>query len=476
MLPTAALIVVAITMASSGLAVAVPDGFVTGREHEVRVRPVLAELPGQRGNLKKAARAVAQETVRGCDPVTVQALDRVPTTTRAGDDPSSCVVVTRTDRKRSVRLLLGPAYLAGGDLGRARARDNGSVGVLQIPLSERGRARWAFVVETVGATPVAVTLDAEAVGVQPVVTRPDGGVSLTLDRIDDLDDAIERFEQGRSEEVIELGRMASMTRDARSIFADARPRIDERSRFPADCPIDEANSSVVLGCYSAARIYLLRVDRPDLAGVMTVTAAHEMLHAVYAGLDRKERTRVDRLVDDYLTAPDPRVTAALSEYEQIEGADLADEGHSLVGTLVRDLPRALERHYAEYFVRRGAVVEAFEAYDHVFDELQATYDRLVVEVDALSAELASLESQAGGAAAEADRLFREIETLQSQGRLDESNALVGPQNAAANRANSLASRYNAQVATYNAKVAELNVAAIGVNAAYEALAPIDTSG
>jgi len=473
---TATLIAVlaAVALTSGGTAAAAPDGFVDGREHETRVRPVLAELQGQTGRLKKAARALAEETIRGCDPAAVQALDRVPTTTRGNDDPAACVVVTRTDRRTSTRLLLGPAYLAGGDLGRARVRDNGSTRLVRVPLSERGRARWAFVATAVGATPVAFTLDGEAIGVQPVATNADGTASLALVRVDDVDDVADRIEQARSEEVIELARMASMSTRGREIFAEARPRIDERTSFSADCPIDEAASSVVLGCYSGTRIYLLRVDRADLSGVLTVTAAHEMLHAAYAGLDAKERTRVDRLVDDYLATPDPRITEALGEYEQIVGTDLDDEAHSLIGTLVRDLPAPLERHYARYFGVRAAVVDAFEAYRHVFDELQATYDRLAAEVDALSAELATLDSQVSGAAAEASRLFREIESLRSQGRIDESNALVDSQNAAASRANSLAARFNALVATYNSKVDELNNAAVNVNAAYESLTPIET--
>lgn len=476
-LPTAALtfVLVAVAVASGGPAVAVPDGFVHGREHEVRVRPVLVELQGQKGRLKKAARLAAEATVLECDPAAVQALDRVPTTTRADDDPTACVVVTRTDRKRSVRLLLGPAYLAGGDLGRARIRDNGSVRVVRVPLSERGRARWGFVAATVEATPVALTLDVQTIGVQPIVTNADGTAAVILN-VDDVDGIVDRLTQARSEEVIELGRMASMSAKGRAIFADTQPRIDERTSFGGDCPIDEAASSVVLGCYSGGRIFLLRVDRADLAGVLTVTAAHEMLHAAYAHLDAEQKKRINGLIDDYLTAPDPRVTDALAEYQQIEGADLADEAHSMIGTLVRDLPPPLERYYAQYFGGRGAVVDAFEAYRHVFDDLQAAYDSLAAEVDALSAELASLDSQVRGASAEADRLLREIDSLRSQGRVDESNALVGPQNAAASSANGLVGRYNSLVATYNAKVDELNNAAISVNAAYESLTTIDQSG
>lgn len=473
------LVVSAMTLLAAGPAAAVPDGFVSGREHEVRLRPVLAEVPALRGRLGKAARVAAQETVRGCDPATVLALGTIPTTRRVDDDPSACVVVGRTDQARPPRLLLGPAYLSGSDLGRANVSSTASgADRIRVALAERGRSRWAFLAEQVAGASLAFTLDGSVIGVAPITTTTAGDASITLTPrrgFEDVEEIVDHINQARSEEVIELARMSAMSTDGRTVFADAQPRVDERTRFALDCPVDEASSSVVLGCYSGGRIFVLRVDRADLAGVMTVTSAHEMLHAAYARLDVAERRRVDDLIDDYLTAPDPRVTEALAEYEAIPGADLDDEAHSLVGTLVRALPRPLERHYARYFDRREAVIDAFDAYSHVFDELQATYDRLALEVEALATELEGLDGQIRAASAESDRLFREIESLRSQGRFDESNALVGAQNAAADRANSLAARYNALVVTHNAKVDELNNAAFDVNAAYEALTPIETS-
>ena len=475
---TVVLTAVAGMLVAAGPAAAIPDGFVSGREHEVRIRPILAEVPVLRGRLGKSARTSAEETIRGCDPAAVLALDRVPTTPPVDDDPAACVVVGRSDRRRPPRLLLGPAYLAGSDLGRPSKSGGASTSKrIRVTLNERGRSRWGFLAEQVAGAPVAFELDGEVIGVAPIVTTSSEASSITVEPrlgFADATSVASRIDQARSEEVIELGRMASMSVDARAIFGDARPRIDERTRFASDCPVDEAASSVVLGCYRAGHIYLLRVDRADLAGVMTVTAAHEMLHAAYAELGGKERGRVDGLIDEYLSTPDVRIAEALSEYEQIPGSDLDDEAHSLIGTLARDLPRPLERHYTQYFQSRDAVVDAFDAYSLVFDGLQATYDRLAAEVDALSAELAGLDSQLGGASAEADRLFREIESLRSQGRLDESNALVGSQNAAVARANSLAARYNSLVATHNAKVDELNNAAFNVNAAYESLSPIET--
>ena len=477
---TVVLVAAAGMVVAAGPAAAIPDGFVSGREHEVRIRPILAEVPASRGRLGKSARTAAEETIRGCEPAAVLALDRVPTTSRADDDPAACVVVGRSDQRRPPRLLLGPAYLVGSDLGRPNANKNSSGGErIRVALAARGRSRWSFLADQVAGAPLAFELDGSVIGVAPITTIASGEASITLTPRRAFDDSIDppvesRIDQARSEEVIELGRMASMTTDGLAIFADAQPRVDERIRFALDCPVDEAASSVVLGCYTAARIFLLRVDRADLAGVMTVTAAHEMLHAVYADLDSKEGKRIDGLIDGYLAAPDPRVTEALAEYGKIAGTDLDDEAHSLIGTLVHDLPRPLERYYARYFEGREAVVDAFDAYSHVFDELRAAYERLVVEVDALSAELSGLDSQAGAAAREADRLFRDIESLRSQGRSEESNALVGSQNAAAARANSLAARYNSLVATYNPKIEELNNAAFNVNAAYESLTPIET--
>ena len=69
----------------------------------------------------------------------------------------------------------------------------------------------------------------------------------------------------------------SMSEEGRRVFYLASPKILDRAAFGVACPEDDLGT--VLGCYAGGKIYILRVTRPELTGVMEVAAAHEMLHA-----------------------------------------------------------------------------------------------------------------------------------------------------------------------------------------------------
>ena len=252
-----------------------------------------------------------------------------------------------------------------------------------------------------------------------------------------------------------------LTPDARALFASNAPRIDDKRRFARSCPIPESPGTAILGCQGNGRIFLLRVDRPDLAAIMTVTAAHEMLHAAYSRLDPAERRRVDRLTEAaFAASTDPRLRDLVAEYDTFEPGERSNELHSLLGTEVATLGRPLQRYYRRYFRDRTRVVDAFTGYQSVFDTLKAQYDRLKAEVDGLEAQLQDLSRQLDAASVEADQLAGQIESLRSQGRVEESNRLVSTKNEAAKRAHTLADEYNGRVDQFNAKVNALNALAI----------------
>ena len=76
-----------------------------------------------------------------------------------------------------------------------------------------------------------------------------------------------------------------------------------------------ATELVVLGCYGRGTLRILRVDRPDLAPVMVVSAAHEMLHGAYERLSRPERTKIDAAIQQaYAGIDDPQLTDLVASY------------------------------------------------------------------------------------------------------------------------------------------------------------------
>ena len=56
------------------------------------------------------------------------------------------------------------------------------------------------------------------------------------------------------------------------------------------------DSSVELACYAPSdnRIFILRIDDPQLKSEMVVAAAHEMLHAAYRKMTTQERAALDK--------------------------------------------------------------------------------------------------------------------------------------------------------------------------------------
>jgi hypothetical protein len=454
----------------------VPAGFVAGKAHALRVRPILGEvLSAPKRRVRPGAAGLAAVAVASCDPARVAAIAAVPSTARAGDSASECVV-NSSDRnaRRARRYLLGPARLTGSDVVSARVRETRvskkakPTYTVEMKLTDRGSAAFAADPSTAN---LAVVVDGEVVPgtLTPTHAAVDGATALTLAFAAErrglsraaATGLVRLIGQARSEEVIGFAGLLTMTPDARALFASNSPRIDDKRRFARDCPIPESPGTFVLGCQGNGRIFLLRVDRPDLAQIMAVTAAHEMLHAAYSRLDRAERRRIDRLTEEALTAStDQRMRDLVTEYDTFEPGERSNELHSLLGTEVATLSRPLERYYRRYFRDRTRVVDAFTGYQSVFDTLKAEYDQLKSEVDGLEAQLNGLSAQRDAAGGEADQLTAEIESLRGQGRIEESNRLVGAQNSAVNRARAFADQFNGLVGQYNAKVDALNALAI----------------
>ncbi|MEX2268872.1 MAG: hypothetical protein WEA75_09320 [Acidimicrobiia bacterium] len=470
------------TAVAAGESEDVAAGFVTGREHEVRVRPVLDEVASEAAKLRRAARTSGEAAVASCDPLQASALRRkVPTTPRDGDDPAVCVVLATSNEQE--RLMLGPAQLTGSEFGRItlrRARRGRRLVVAR--LTARGGSLWAFLGAQNGDARLAFTLDGEVLDLVVLDGNDESstrGLSFTLGEKEGFSKSeAERLrgllEEAEQEDVIELGREASLSREGRELFADTAPVIREKADFVEDCPLPEADDTFVLGCYDqfTNEISILRVDRLDIRGVMPVTAAHEMLHAAYERLGRQEREKVNAMIEEFVAEnPQPRLEESLTLYTEQERAN---ELHSLVGTEVSVLSRALERHYAQYFDDRAALIALFAGYQSVFDNLETRFEQLEAELDALDAQLGNLEAQANAAGKEADSLANQIDELRAQGRFDEANNLVGPQNTAVDRANSLGAQYNAVVNEYNAKVAEANAIADSLGDLYGDLSPVES--
>lgn len=245
-----------------------------------------------------------------------------------------------------------------------------------------------------------------------------------------------------------------MTRFARQIFFDTNPQLQARAPFTSSCPAKERRQ--ILGCYIDERIFILRVGQADLAPVMDVTAAHEMLHAAYQELGSAERKRVDGWTKSFYQVTGSRDTELRQMLERYPESERTNELHSLLGTQVTSLSAELERYYTRYFVRRDAVLNANDRSGKVFDDIESRHAVLVKEIQGLATRIDELVAQETAKAAEAQRLSADIRGLREADRIEESNALVSQQNAAADRVAELQENIRRLIEQHNSRVQEIN--------------------
>ncbi len=197
----------------------------------------------------------------------------------------------------------------------------------------------------------------------------------------------------------------TMSAKAKKVFYASEPRIESTSRFNSYCGQHES-SSATLGCfapknlcheplpksidrYGCYEITLFKVQNDQLNGIVDVTAAHEMLHAVYARLDDSERQKVNRMLAQKGNelSKDDVFKKRMEVYQSLSLEERMDELHSIIGTEVSNLPNDLETYYRQYFVDRHAVTVLYSNYSEKFSVLQRKSEELAGILDSMATSI-----------------------------------------------------------------------------------------
>jgi hypothetical protein len=184
--------------------------------------------------------------------------------------------------------------------------------------------------------------------------------------------------------VEQLLERSSMNSKGKFYFYASLPAVESTQVFNDKCGRKE-ESTAILGCYTAQRIYIYDVQDARLDGIREVTAAHEMLHAAYERMNNSERTSVNALLEaEYEKLKN---NAELSErmafYDRTEPGQRDNELHSVIGTEIAAISPELEAHYKKYFTNRQSVVALHSKYASVFLDLQTRSKELISELKAL---------------------------------------------------------------------------------------------
>lgn len=170
-------------------------------------------------------------------------------------------------------------------------------------------------------------------------------------------DQVAVWQYSPSATITEYAEVTTMTDEGRFLFFASRPEIAPAAEFDAQCGIEQSLGAI--GCYRPDfRTIFLYDLGPGFESVEQVTAAHELLHAVWDRLSNAERDALEPLLEAEAAkrADDPEWVALMAHYEAIEPGERVNELHSFVGSEFADISPELEAHYARYFDDRDALV------------------------------------------------------------------------------------------------------------------------
>ncbi len=252
--------------------------------------------------------------------------------------------------------------------------------------------------------------------------------------------------------VTELATQDTMNAYTRHLFYLNRPEIlNTVAGFRKYCPENE--NTIVLGCYHSGQngIFIYNVPDPTLAGVTEVTAAHEVLHSVYARLSNSERSYVDGLLENYYQHDlrNQTVLAEVKLYQQTEPHDVMDEMNSTFGTEILDLPAPLDKYYDQFFTDRAAIVHYEQQYEGA---LTTRYNTIASDDSMLTSLQQSITSQESTLQAEYNQITSDHQQLNALLNADETSSY----NARVDGYNSEVETYNHAIATLQAEIANYN--------------------
>ena len=264
-----------------------------------------------------------------------------------------------------------------------------------------------------------------------------------------------------SSEMVTIRDKLQLTGAGEFLFNAVQPELNVAEEFNENCRNDESEIAV-LGCYTAGDIYIYNIDAAELDGIRELTAAHELLHAKWARMSDDEKVA---LVEPLARTFEANQSFLADEINSYDVSEKQEELYVRAGTEVKDLPVALEKHYAEIFKDQDAVVDFYNSYIKVFREIKAQMEELANEMEALQAEIdgkmANYETELAALEVDIANFNSCAETVGCFSSEWEfyvkRNMLVARENnlnALNDEINNLIDTYNVKVNEYNANVLE----------------------
>lgn len=257
-------------------------------------------------------------------------------------------------------------------------------------------------------------------------------------------------------EISQIENALQLTDNGTKIFRASQPALENQAEFNEHCDSHNAEVSV-LGCYTNSRIYLYRAEQSELKGVQEATAAHELLHAVWARMSGDEKNEIGAELTNYYQQHQDQFGKEMSLYDETQRLD---ELHSRVGTEATNLPTKLKDHYAQYFQDQEHVTSFYKTYNAQFKALKNQADQLLAEIQNLETEINKQTTEYNTRTAELQVKITEFNTCAQTADCFKSQAVFNARRqellAEQQALEQLYNQINQETAVYNEKVTAYN--------------------
>lgn len=167
------------------------------------------------------------------------------------------------------------------------------------------------------------------------------------------------------------------------LFNASMPVLNNEEDFNENChSYDEVET--ILGCYTEQKIYVYDIKDKELDGIVELTAAHELLHAVYDRMSIRERDELREVLERVYNE---NLEVLKDEVSAYDSAEQLEEMYVRIGTEVKSIPEELESNYARIFNNRKAIVGFYEKYNGVFKKYEEELKNLETRLKEINAEL-----------------------------------------------------------------------------------------
>ena len=192
-----------------------------------------------------------------------------------------------------------------------------------------------------------------------------------------------------SEAMSEIREKMNLTGKGMRIFNASLPELKDKDEFNKICRGEESENAV-LGCYRGDKVYVYNVTSDELPGVREVTAAHELLHAVYDRMNMEEKRDLSAILG---TVYNENLEILGEEIGLYEDDKKEEELFVRIGTEIKALPEVLEKKYGEIFENQDEIVDFYQGYISVFREIENKLKELLLKVENLEAEITKKTEQ-----------------------------------------------------------------------------------